>query len=267
MPEGGQSVSGFQWQQDVSWRSHRQAVNPEADDLSYPQVSEPTTAEPAMFIKVFDAAARHPLRNGSAQAEIDAAGQWVWTKWNPRPDEIGVPYVAPTVSQGYTLSIVPRPDIVPRTIADFEYLTGETYTKGLQEYMMADPALENAQPPGHTWPYKQGLWYPPVQPSDVYTETKDGVTRPHYHPFDPANPFPLANVLFYWHVPYFYYGRTRKTTGPDGRVSYPAERHYQLLKSPVTIRGTRHLVEGETFRTFVKETHADYTVKSLMLES
>ena len=78
--------------------------------------------------------------------------------------------------------------------------------------------------------------------------------------FDPKDPFPLHDVIFYWDVAYFYYGRSRKKNG-----IVPRSFEITSLQSPVTIDVTRHVFSCESGQQSVNETHKHAKVKSQLL--
>ena len=64
---------------------------------------------------------------------------------------------------------------------------------------------------------------------------------------------------------YFYYGRSRKRIDNLGTTYYPSRRVYSLLRAPVTMKVSRHVIEGETVRRLVSETHDGVLVPSMSL--
>ena len=81
LPDGGQHMAGFEWQQDISWDKH---VQRQTDDGRFSDHSE-TGAGSAFYLKVFDSAARHPHRNGGWRTKIEKRDnknifQWVKTR-------------------------------------------------------------------------------------------------------------------------------------------------------------------------------------------
>jgi hypothetical protein len=141
--------------------------------------------------------------------------------------------------EGVWLDIEPLPLHVPSTYRVFrEVADVRTHTYAHTHYYKADPLFDNQNP----------------SVRDLLGE----IQNKHYRPFDPADPFPVTDVIFYWDVAYFYYGRSRKDGG-----KVPGLMRIAHLQSPVTLDVTRHIVDYAS-EQFTKETHAHAKSKSRM---
>ncbi len=76
------------------------------------------------------------------------------------------------------------------------------------------------------------------------------------------DPFPLHDIVFYWDVYYFYYGRTRKAGG-----KVPRKMVISQLNSPLTIDLTQHCFNDNMFSSNYKIvlSQSHNKVKSLLL--
>jgi hypothetical protein len=194
-------------------------VHPEPDDAAFP-VGEDTGQGPSLHLKVFNGNA------GTATAQNDK-----WAHSGPLPE-------------GVWLDIEPHSNYVPSTYRQFKEITDlHTHTYGFAHYLKADPLFNNLNSPVRDYPQRG------MQP---------GMKKKHYRPFAPDDPFPVVDVIYFWDVAYFYYGRSRKALG-----LVPSRMQITRLQSPITLDVTRHIVDFYSY-DFIKETHINVKSKSRM---
>ena len=266
---GGQNIAGFEWEHDISWLSH---VKPAQDDSYFSYQTEKGPG-PSLYVKVFDSAARHPLRNGGWQTKVfkdETTKDFSWIQSSRYDPDFATPPYAPTIEEGYTLSIVPKDELIPQYAATFLELSGECYTGGIQEYMMADPNYNNSSAPEGMWPYNLPQWFFANPISPIFTKVSESQKSKlfipqHFRPFNTDEAFPVSDVFYFWNVMYFYYGRSRKFVDEHGSTRYPSRRVFSLMRAPVTMKVTRHIIEGETVRKLISETHNEILIPSCAL--
>jgi len=134
--------------------------------------------------------------------------------------EAGLYVIGVSLPEGLLLQVMPKNSYVPSTFQHFSEI------KNVEVHNWYDPLI---------YIFKDGK---PVSLSN-------------------SDPFPLHDVMYYWDIPYFYYGRSRKTNGV-----VPSATGIARLRAPVTIDMTGYKF-NKVWNTF--DPPQRYDLKSRLL--